>query len=202
MTQIRVSCLVISLLLVFVVGGGQTRASEFTYAKGDMTLGAKNAPVTVIEYASMTCPHCARFHLGPFKKLKSKYIDTGKVRFIFREFPFDPLALQASMLARCTGEKRYFGMLKVLFKNLSKWAQVSDTHQALAKIARLGGFTDTRFKACMTNQELADMILESRLKGSKEFGIESTPSFIVNGVKVSGNMTIAECDELLTTYLK
>ena len=202
MTQIRVSCLVLLLLLVFVVGGVQTRASEFTYAKGDMTLGAKNAPVTVIEYASMTCPHCARFHLGPFKKLKSKYIDTGKVRFIFREFPFDPLALQASMLARCTGEKRYFGMLKVLFKNLSKWAQVSDTHQALAKIARLGGFTDTRFKACMTNQELADMILESRLKGSKEFGIESTPSFIVNGVKVSGNMTIAEWDELLTTYLK
>jgi len=202
MTQIRVSCLVISLLLVFVVGGGQTGASEFTYAKGDMALGPKNAPVTVIEYASMTCPHCARFHLGPFKKLKSKYIDTGKVRFIFREFPFDPLALQASMLARCTGEKRYFGMLKVLFKNLSKWAQVSDTQQALAKIARLGGFTDTRFKACMTNQELADMILESRLKGSKEFGINSTPSFIVNGVKVSGNMTIAEWDELLTTYLK
>ena len=134
--------------------------------------------------------------------IKSKYIDTGKVRFIFREFPFDPLALQASMLARCTGETRYFGMLKVLFKNLSKWAQVSDTPQALAKIARLGGFTDARFKACMTSQELADMILESRLKGSKEFGIESTPSFIVNGVKGAGNMTIAEWDELLTTYLK
>ena len=131
MTRFRVSCLVVSLLLVFVVGGGETRASEFTYAKGDMTLGRKNAPVTVIEYASMTCPHCARFHLGPFKKLKSKYIDTGKVRFIFREFPFDPLALQASMLARCTGETRYFGMLKVLFKNLYQVFLVSQLIMSL-----------------------------------------------------------------------
>ena len=202
MTQIRVSWLIISLLLVLVPGGGQTGARELAYARGDMTVGSKDAPVTIIEYASMTCSHCARFHLGPFRELKSKYIDTGKVQLIFREFPFDPLALQASMLARCIGEKRFFGMLTVLFKNLSKWAQGSNPHEALAKIARLGGFTDARFKACMTSQELADMILESRLKGSKEFGIDSTPSFIVNGVKVSGNMTIAEWDELLTTYLK
>ena len=202
MTQIRVSWLVISLLLVMAPFGGQTRANSLDYAKGDMAIGSKDAPVTIIEYASMTCPHCASFHLGPFKELKSKYIDTGKVRMIFREFPFDPLALQASMLARCTGEKRYFGMLKVLFKNLSKWAQVSDPQKALAKIARLGGFTEARFKACMADQELADMILRSRLTGNKEFGVVSTPSFIVNGVKVSGNLNAAEWDELLATYLK
>lgn len=202
MTQIRVSWLIISLLLVLVPGGVQTRAGELAYAKGDMTIGSKDAPVTIIEYASMTCPHCAGFHLGPFKELKSKYIDTGKVRLIFREFPFDPLALQASMLARCIGEKRFFGMLTVLFKNLSKWAQAADPQQALARFARLGGFTEARFKACMNNQELADMILKSRLKGNKDFGVASTPSFIVNGVKVSGNMNIAEWDELLATYLK
>ena len=202
MTQIRVSWLVISLLLVLVLVGSQTRAGEFAYAKGDMALGSKDAPVTIIEYASMTCPHCAKFHLGPFEALKSKYVDTGKVRIIFREFPFDPMALQASMLARCTGEKRYFGMLKVLFKNLPKWAQASNPQQALAKMARLGGFTEARFKACMANQELADMILKSRLKGNKEFGIDSTPSFIVNGIKVSGNMSISEWDELLAAHLK
>ena len=202
MTQIKVSWLVVLLFLVLVPGESHTSSGKAPYAKGDMAMGSKDALVTIIEYASMTCPHCARFHLGTFKELKTKYIDTGKVRMIFREFPFDPLALQAAMLARCIGEKRYFGMLKVLFKNLSKWAQVSDPQKALAKIARLGGFTDVRFKACMANKELADMILESRLTGNKEFGVDSTPSFIVNGVKVSGNLSIAEWDELLATYLK
>ena len=167
-----------------------------------MTLGAKDAPVTVIEYASMTCPHCANFHMGPFKALKTKYIDTGKVRMIFREFPFDPLALQAAMLARCAGEKHFFGMLNVLFKNQLKWAKASSPQLALAKIARLGGFTEARFQACMTNQILADLILQNRLNGSKKFDINSTPSFIVNGVKTSGNMTIKKLDDLLATHLK
>ena len=202
MTQIRVLWLVFVLLLVSLPGGGPVEAGEPGYAVGDMELGAKDAPVTIIEYASMTCSHCANFHMGPFRELKAKYIDTGKVRMIFREFPFDPVALQASMLARCVGAKRYFGMLNVLFKSQAKWANSSEPQQALAKIARLGGFTEARFKACMTNQDLADMILESRLNGSKKFGVDSTPSFIVNGVKTSGNMTATEWDKLLANYLK
>ena len=202
MTQIRVLWLVFVIFLVSLPGAGPTGAGEPAYAVGDMELGAKDAPVTIIEYASMTCSHCANFHMGPFKELKAKYIDTGKVRIIFREFPFDPVALQASMLARCVGEKRYFGMLNVLFKSQAKWANSSEPQQALAKIARLGGFTEARFKACMTNQDLADMILKSRLNGSKKFGVDSTPSFIVNGVKTSGNMTVTEWDMLLATYLK
>ena len=202
MTQIRVLWLVFLICLVSLPGAGPAGAGEPEYAMGDMELGAKDAPVTIIEYASMTCSHCANFHMGPFKELKAKYIDTGKVRIIFREFPFDPVALQASMLARCVGEKRYFGMLNVLFKSQAKWANSSEPQQALAKIARLGGFTEARFKACMTNQELADMILKSRLNGSKKFGVDSTPSFIVNGVKTSGNMTVTEWDKLLATYFK
>ena len=202
MTQIRVLWLVFVIFLVSLPGTGPAGAGESAYAVGDMELGAKDAPVTIIEYASMTCSHCANFHMGPFKELKAKYIDTGKVRLVFREFPFDPLALQASMLARCVGEKRYFGMLNVLFKSQAKWANSSEPQQALAKIARLGGFTEARFKACMTNQDLADMILKSRLNGSKKFGVDSTPSFIVNGVKTSGNMTATEWDKLLANYLK
>ena len=202
MTQIRVMWLVSVIFLVSLPGGGPAGAGEPAYAVGDMELGAKDAPVTIIEYASMTCSHCANFHMGPFKELKAKYIDTGKVRIIFREFPFDPVALQASMLARCVGEKRYFGMLNVLFKSQAKWANSSEPQQALAKIARLGGFTEARFKACMTNQDLADIILKSRLNGSKKFGVDSPPSFIVNGVKTSGNMTVTEWDMLLATYLK
>ena len=202
MTQIRVIWLVSVMFMVSLTGAGPSGAGEPTFAVGDMELGAKDAPVTIIEYASMTCSHCANFHMGPFKELKAKYIDTGKARIIFREFPFDPVALQASMLARCVGEKRYFGMLNVLFKSQAKWANSSEPQQALAKIARLGGFTEARFKACMTNQDLADMILKSRLNGSKKFGVDSTPSFIVNGVKTSGNMTVTEWDMLLATYLK
>ena len=202
MTQIRVIWLVSVFFLISLPGAGPVGAGEPAFAVGDMELGAKDAPVTIIEYASMTCSHCANFHMGPFKELKAKYIDTGKVRIIFREFPFDPLALQASMLARCVGGKRYFGMLNVLFKSQAKWANSSEPQQALAKIARLGGFTEARFKACMTNQDLADMILKSRLNGSKKFGVDSTPSFIVNGVKTSGNMTVTEWDMLLATYLK
>ena len=202
MTQIRVIWLVSVIFLISLPGAGPVGAGEPAFAVGDMELGAKDAPVTIIEYASMTCSHCANFHMGPFKELKAKYIDTGKVRIIFREFPFDPVALQASMLARCVGGKRYFGMLNVLFKSQAKWANSSEPQQALAKIARLGGFTEARFKACMTNQDLADMILKSRLNGSKKFSVDSTPSFIVNGVKTSGNMTATEWDKLLANYLK
>ena len=205
MTQVRVLMPVFAIivaLLAMLTFAAPGRAADVGYATGDMAIGAKDAPVTIIEYASMTCPHCANFHLGPFKELKAKYIDTGKVRMIFREFPFDPLALQASMLARCAGEKRFFGMLSVLFKSQRKWAKASNPQEALAKIARLGGFTEARFTVCMSNQDLADMILNSRLKGNKEFGIDSTPSFLVNGVKTSGNMTISKWDELLATYLK
>ncbi|MBT3534983.1 MAG: DsbA family protein [Rhodospirillaceae bacterium] len=202
MTQIRVHFSVLALVLAIFAFSAPGRAAEPVFAAGDMALGAKDAPVTIVEYASMTCPHCANFHMGPFKELKAKYIDTGKVRMIFREFPFDPVALQASMLARCAGEKRYFGMLNVLFKSQMKWAKSSNPQQALAKIARLAGFTQARFNTCMASQELADMILKSRMKGNKEFGIDSTPSFIVNGVKTSGNMTIAAWDKLLAEYLK
>ncbi|MDP6875798.1 MAG: DsbA family protein [Alphaproteobacteria bacterium] len=202
MTQVRVLLPVLALVFVLLVTAAPARAGAPAYAKGDMVLGAKDAPVTVIEYASMTCPHCANFHMGTFKELKAKYIDTGKVRMIFREVPFDPLALQASMLARCAGEKRYFGMLNVLFKNQMKWAKAANPQQALGNIARLGGFTEARFKACMMDQVLADMILQTRLDGNEKYKVDSTPSFIVNGVKTSGNMTIDRWDELLARYLK
>ena len=202
MTQVRVFMPVMALLCALLLFAAPTRAEAPPYAVGDMVLGAKDAPVTVIEYASMTCPHCANFHMGTFKELKTKYIDTGKVRMIFREFPFDPVALQASMLARCAGEKRYFGMLNVLFKSQMKWAKAANPQQALGTIARLGGFTEARFQTCMRDQKLADMILQTRLDGNKKFEVESTPSFIVNGEKTSGNMTIDKWDELLADLLK
>ena len=211
MTQVKVffsAMMPAVLIVVFALSIGAiapaqaAEAGKKTYAEGDMIIGAEDAAVTIIEYASMTCPHCANFHLGTFKELKAKYIDTGKVRIIFREFPFDSMALHASMLARCAGEDRYFAMLNVLFKNQLKWARAKDPAEGLGKFARLAGFSQAKFKACMTDEALADMIIKTRMDGAKEFNVDSTPTFIVNGEKTSGNMTMDKWDELLGKIIR
>ena len=171
------------------------------YATGDMAIGREDAPVTVIEYASMTCPHCAHFHTTTFKAFKEKYIDTGKVRLIFREFPFDQYALQASMLARCAGKDRYFGMVDVLFRQQLKWARSPKPTEELEKIGRLGGISKEQFESCLKNESLMNQILETRLKGNEEHGIDSTPSFLVNGDKYTGAMSLSEWDDILAKYL-
>ena len=156
----------------------------------EMALGDENAPVTIVEYMSMTCPHCAAFHDENFKPLKEKYIDTGKVRFILREFPFDPRAAAAIMLARCAPEAQFFPMVDVLFKQQRTWATAADGREALLQIARLAGFTQESFEACLTNQKLLDDVNAVRTKAANEFGVQSTPTFIINGKRYPGNMSI------------
>jgi len=167
------------------------------YATGDMALGAADAPVTVIEYASMTCPHCARFHAETFPDLKSRYIDTGKVRFIYREFPLDEPALRASMLARCAGEKRFFGFIDVLFRQQDKWRGARDPIGALAKLGRVGGIGKQQFETCMNDQALGDSILATRLDGSQKFEIKSTPSFIIDGKTHAGALSIEQLARII-----
>ncbi|AKI01458.1 protein-disulfide isomerase [Hoeflea sp. IMCC20628] len=156
----------------------------------DMVLGEETAPVTIVEYMSMTCPHCASFHEENFKPLKEKYIDSGKVRFILREFPFDPRAAAAIMLARCAPEERFFPMVDVLFQQQRTWATAPDGREALLQIARLAGFTQESFEACLTNQKLLDDVNAVRTKAANEFGVQSTPTFIINGKRYPGNMSI------------
>ena len=156
----------------------------------DMALGAEDAPVTIVEYMSMTCPHCADFHESNFEPLKEKYIDTGKVRFILREFPFDPRAAAAIMLARCAPEQQFFPMVDVLFSQQRTWASAPDGREALLQIARLAGFTQESFEACLTNQKLLDDVNAVRTKAADEFGVQSTPTFIINGKRYPGNMSI------------
>jgi protein-disulfide isomerase len=153
----------------------------------DLVLGKVDAPITVVEYASMTCGHCANFHTKVFPAIKEKYVDTGKVRFIMREFPLDNLAAAASMLARCAGEGKSFPLISVLFAKQDDWAFVkTDPRPELLKFAKQAGFTQESFEKCLTDQKLLDDISAIRARGSDAFGVTSTPTFFVNGKKLNG----------------
>ena len=163
---------------------------------GDRVLGKADAPVTIIEYASATCSHCADFHAGTFVQLKKDYIDTGKVRFIFREFPFDELAVAAFMLARCAPEEKYFPMLDVLFEKQQLWTR-TDPRGELLKISKLAGFTEESFDKCLKNEKIAKGVYDIRETASKQFGVNSTPSFFINGKPLTGNASIDKFKELI-----
>jgi protein-disulfide isomerase len=167
----------------------------------EQVLGSPDAPVTIVEYASMTCPHCATFHEKTYPELKKKYIDTGKVRFVFREFPLDPIAAAGFMLARCAGEGKYFPMIETLFHQQKEWA-VQRPLPPLLAIARQAGFTQQSFEQCLANQKLLEDLEKVRERGAKEFGVTSTPTFFVNGKVQRGAPTIEDLDKLIEPYLK
>lgn len=152
----------------------------------EMTQGDEAAPVTIIEYASFTCPHCANFHAGPYRKLKADYIDTGKVRFIYREVYFDRYGLWASMLARCE-PSRFFGISDLIYKGQSEWVKAggpAEIVEELRKIGRLAGMTGERIDACLQDADKAQTLVAWYQNNAEADGIDSTPSFIINGRKV------------------
>lgn len=169
---------------------------------GDRSVGPDDAPVTIIEYASMTCPHCASFHKGTYRQLKEKFIDTGKARLIFREFPFDDLALAAFMLARCAGEDKYFAMIDILFEKQAVWtSRDNNPADELFKIARLAGFTEESFNACLQNKDIAAGVHAVKDRASLKFGVRSTPTFFINGEQLDGNHSIEKFEELINGIL-
>lgn len=169
----------------------------------DRILGREDAPLTIIEYSSLTCPHCASFHQGGFKHLKRAYIDTGKVRLVYRDFPLDETALQAAALAECLPGDRYFGFLEVLFAAQADYRHgAPDPTGALTRLGRLAGLSETKALECMGSEEGTAAVLTERLAGDKEFGIESTPTFIIDGRKYPGALTAGELDSILTPLLR
>jgi protein-disulfide isomerase len=153
----------------------------------DVWQGKDDAPVTIIEYASMTCPHCAHFHAETYPTLKSKYIDTGKVRFVLREFPFDPLAVAGFMVARCIGDKRD-AMVDLLFSQQKNWAYSDKPLQGLAALVKQAGMSQETFESCLKDKALYDNVNAVADRG-KKFGVDATPTFYINGKKVSGDMS-------------
>jgi protein-disulfide isomerase len=169
----------------------------------ELVLGKADAPCTIIEYASMTCGHCANFHTKVFPLIKEKYIETGKVRFIMREFPLDTLAAAASMLARCAGGDKTVPMIDVLFAKQEDWAfQRQNAVPELFKIAKQAGFTQESFDKCLTDQALLVKITKGRERASSKFGVDSTPAFFINGKKLKDGPTIEAFEKAIAEVIK
>ena len=167
----------------------------------DIAVGAKDAPVTIVEYASMTCPHCAKFHTDVYPTLKSRYIDTGKVRFMLREFPLDPLAAAGFMVARCAGPEKRDAVVELLYRQQKTWAVPSDPAKALLTVLKQAGFTQESFDACLKDTKLYDAVLKTREIASETFKVESTPTFFINGKKEPGAIPLDQLDKVLEPYL-
>jgi len=168
---------------------------------GDEIQGQADAPVTIVEYASMTCPHCSHFHETTYPEMKKKYIDTGKVRFIFREFPLDPLAAAAAMLARCAGKDKFFPLIDAFFAQQKDWV-VQKPLQPMFAIAKQAGFTQQSFDECLANQQMLTGLEEQRTRATQKFNVNSTPTFFINGKTVRGALTPEELDKQVAPYLK
>ena len=180
----------------------QTALADRGYALGDMVLGSPDAPLTIVEYSSFTCPHCANFHTQTLPAIKEKYIDTGKVRIVFREAYFDQYGLWASMLARCGGEATFFGYVDTLFARLQEWARAENIVDELQRIGRLGGLPAERIQQCLTDEEFMRTLVESYQTNAQADGLRATPSFkFGDGALVSGAMGVEAFSQLIEDNL-
>jgi protein-disulfide isomerase len=168
---------------------------------GDVAQGPADAKVTIVEYASLTCSHCAAFHRDTYPELKKRYIDTGKVRFILREFPLDPLATAGFMLARCDGEGKYYPIVDMLFQQQRAWAFNEKPLDALRQMMRQAGISQEKFDACLKDQKLYEAVNAVKNRGAQTFKVDSTPTFFINGQRHPGNLSIDEMEKILKPLL-
>ena len=164
----------------------------------DIVMGKEDAPYTIVEYSSMTCPHCANFHVNVLPEVKKKYIDTGIAKYIIREFPFDNVAAAAFMLARCVDQAKYFDFVDLLYINQEEWAFGGDPLPGLQKFAKQAGFTEARFNECLRDEKVLKHVEWVRNRGHGEFGVRATPTFFINGKRLDSN-AISAFDEILSS---
>ncbi len=164
---------------------------------GDVWLGSPDAKCTMIEYASMTCSHCAAFHRDTWPQLKSTYIDTGKVHFTLREFPLEPLAAAGFMLARCAGNDKYFAMTDLLFDKQNDWAFSKKPLESLAMLTKQAGFTQKSFEDCLKNQQIRAGVEAVRSRADTILGVNATPTFFINGKRYDGEMSFEAMDKII-----
>ena len=170
-------------------------------ALSERVIGNTEAPITIIEYASLTCPHCANFHANTLPQVKKDWIETGKAKLIYRDYPLDKYAASASMIARCAPKDRYFVFLKAFYAQQKNWSSAQDPIKVLTQLAGLGGMSKDDVDVCLANEALQDGILQMRLEGTMEYEVKSTPSFIINGLKTT-NLPYADFKKLLEDAAK
>ena len=169
----------------------------------DLVIGDKNAPITIIEYASLSCSHCANFHKNTLPDIKKEYVDTGKVRFVFRNFPYDPPSLIGSVILKCVPKDVRYDYMNVLFMLRKNWV-ISDnakSTQELYKIMQSGGMSKEDFDNCLKRDDLANQIIKGRIDVQNEFNIQSTPSFLINGNLEQGNKSVKEFRQIIDKIL-
>ncbi|MBE1294441.1 MAG: thioredoxin domain-containing protein [Rhodobacteraceae bacterium] len=165
----------------------------------EMIMGSEDAPITIIEYASFTCPHCASFHENVLEPLKADYVDTGKVKFVFRDVYFDRYGLWASMVARCGGQEKFFGMTDILMKTQKEWTRAGDPvaiSDSLRKTGRLAGLEDDQLQACLQDEDKAKALVAWFQENAAADDVNSTPTLIIDGEKHS-NMSYNDLKEIL-----
>ena len=173
-------------------------AKELAVQPSDRILGKADAPITIIEYASLTCPHCAHFDVTVLPKLKEKWIDTGKAKLILRDYPLDEPALRAAMVARCAPADRFYPLIDTFFAQQEQWVTSRDYRAALEKLVKLGGMSEKEFKACISDKKLEDQVAQSRLTASQQLGVDATPTFFIKGKKFDGAPTVEAFDQALS----
>jgi len=178
-----VGALLLPLFAPFPATAGIVSPQE---SMAEMSIGKSDAPVTMIEYSSLGCPHCASFHINTLPQIKKEYIETGKVRLIFRDFPLGTPALAASMIARCAGPVKFFGFIEIIFRSQDTWARDKDPLGKLSQIARFGGLSEADVDTCLKQQTLLDFIRKGAATAQETHKVNSTPTFIIAGEPVSG----------------
>ena len=195
-----------SLLIYFCLLPVSTSVSSksiLNIAEDDFIIGNKDAPITIIEYASMSCSHCADFHLKTLPQLIEEYVDTAKIKIVFRDFPFNYPALLGSMVLRCIPEEARYKYTQALYKLQPRWVnkENAETTQELYKIMQSGGMTKEEFDNCIKNEGLEKKILQSLVDAQSEFNIKSTPSFLINGLLVEGDKPLKDFREIIDKLL-
>ena len=190
----------VATLAAFVSSASRAEEAKAPEALPEMAVGSESAPVTIIEYSSLTCPHCAHFHKDVYPPLKEQYIDTGKARYVMREFPLNEAALAGAVAARCLEPSRYFAFTGLLFAKQNDWAFKDDALAPLKALAKQAGMSGEEFDKCIDNQDLQKKILAVRDEGQKK-GVNATPSFFVNGTLLKGAPTLEALIEAMKPYL-
>ena len=197
MRLVSIRTIVAAALVLFCLPAAAVR----TAALAESSIGDANAPVTIIEYSSLTCPHCAAFHTKTLPELKKRYLDTGKVRLVVRDFPLDQIALKAAVIAHCAGPERRPQFIDVFFAQQASWSRANDPVQALKQLAQLGGLSAAQADACLADKSLEDAVLQARLEGQQKFDISSTPTFIIDGKAYAGDQSIEQVAAIVDPLL-